>query len=70
MVSIAHRSWFSRKLFSAKTLCTHTMNYLHQEKYLRDHGGCCGPILPVNPILGEIATEAAAVRLPGSNLTS
>jgi hypothetical protein len=46
------------------------MNYLHQEKYLRDHGGCCGLILPVNPIPGDTAARAAAVRLPASNLTS
>jgi hypothetical protein len=46
------------------------MNYLHQEKYLRDHGDCCGLILLVNPILGDIAAQAAAVRPPGSNLTS
>jgi hypothetical protein len=45
------------------------MNYSHQEKYLRDHGVCRGLILPVNPILGDIAARAAAVRLPGSNLT-
>jgi hypothetical protein len=31
---------FRVNFFSAKTLCTYTMNYLHQEKYLRDHGAC------------------------------
>jgi hypothetical protein len=28
---------FVKTLFLTKTLCTYTMNYLHQEKYLRDH---------------------------------
>jgi hypothetical protein len=45
------------------------MNYLHVEKCIHDHGACRGLNLPVNPILGEIAAQAAAVRLSGSNLT-
>jgi hypothetical protein len=64
------RPGFRVNFFSAKTSCTYTMNYLHPEKCLRDHGVCCGLILPVNPVLGDIAAQAAAVRLPGSNLTS
>jgi hypothetical protein len=40
------------------------MNYLRQEKYLRDHGVYRELILPVNPILGDIAARAAAVRPP------
>jgi hypothetical protein len=39
------------------------MNYLRQEKCLRDHGACRGLILPVNPILGDIVAQAAAARL-------
>jgi hypothetical protein len=46
------------------------MNYLHQEKFLRDHGIYRRLILPVNPILGDIAAKAAAVRVPRSNPTS
>jgi hypothetical protein len=29
---------FVKRFFSAKTSCTYTMNYLHQEKCFRDHG--------------------------------
>jgi ABC-type branched-subunit amino acid transport system permease subunit len=36
--NVRYLSKFSVKLFSANTLCTYTMNYLRQEKYLRDHG--------------------------------
>jgi hypothetical protein len=30
--------FFVKTYFLAKTSCTYTMNYLHQEKCLRDHG--------------------------------
>jgi hypothetical protein len=46
------------------------MNYLHQEKCLRDHGACRRLALLVNPLMGDIAAQAAAVRLRGLNLTS
>jgi hypothetical protein len=35
---------FVKRFFIAKTSYTYTMNYLHQEKHLRDHEAIRGPI--------------------------
>jgi hypothetical protein len=40
---------FEKTFFSAKILCTYTMNYLRQEKCLRDHGAVRGPCRPEWP---------------------
>jgi hypothetical protein len=48
--------------FIAKTSYEYTMNYLHQEKGLRDHEACRPLIVLVDPLWGAIA-------LPGLSLT-
>jgi hypothetical protein len=40
---------FAKTYFSAKISCTYTMNYLHQEKCLRDHGAFLGWNTPIYP---------------------
>jgi hypothetical protein len=45
------------------------MNYLHQEKSLRDHEACRSLIILVNPLMSDIAAQAATIRLPGLSLT-
>jgi hypothetical protein len=37
-------SVFVKSFFIAKILCTYTMNFLHQEKSLRDHGISVGAL--------------------------
>jgi hypothetical protein len=38
---------FVKRFFSAKTSYTYTMNYLRQEKCLRDHGRCSSEFKPI-----------------------
>jgi hypothetical protein len=61
---------FVKIFFIAKISCTYAMNYLHGEKCLRDHEAYCEPVFPFNPLLGHIAAQAAAIRLPGLSLVS
>jgi hypothetical protein len=46
------------------------MNYLHQEKSLHDHEAYRRLVLLVNPLMSDIAAQAAGIRLPGLSLTS
>jgi hypothetical protein len=47
------------------------MNYLHQEKYLRDHAACRRLIFPVNPLSGYYRRSGPQppARPPGLSLT-